>query len=63
MVFFFLSGKRKDAFPVYTAPPKREWVGLTEEDMPAGDNPVFDSNEFILGMAWAQAKLKEKNHD
>ena len=47
--------------PLYTAPPKREWVGLTKEDMPVGDNPMFDTDEFALGAAWAQAKLKEKN--
>lgn len=39
----------------------REWVGLTKEDMPDGDNPMFDTNEFYAGMAWAQTKLKEKN--
>jgi len=47
--------------PLYTAPPKREWVGFTKEDMPDGDNPMFDTNEFYAGMAWAEAKLKEKN--
>jgi hypothetical protein len=43
------------------SPPKREWVGLTKEDMPDGDNPMFDTNEFYAGMAWAEAKLKDKN--
>jgi hypothetical protein len=47
--------------PLYTAPPKREWVGLTKEDMPDGDNPMFDTDEFYAGMVWAEAKLKEKN--
>ena len=47
--------------PLYTAPPKREWVGLAKEDMPDGDNPMFDTDEFYAGMAWAQTKLKEKN--
>jgi len=47
--------------PLYTAPPKREWVGLTKEDMPDGDNPMFDTNEFYAGIAWAEIKLKEKN--
>ena len=43
--------------PLYTAPPKREWVGLTEEEM-----------EDLLGtIPWPQvcraieARLKEKN--
>ena len=39
----------------------KQWVGLTKEDMPDGDNPMFDTNEFYAGMAWAEAKLKEKN--
>ena len=47
--------------PLYIAPPKKEWVGLAKEDMPDGDNPMFDTNEFAAGMAWAQTKLKEKN--
>ena len=46
--------------PLYTAPQK-QWVGLTKEDMPDGDNPMFDTNEFYAGMAWAEAKLKDKN--
>ena len=51
-----------DLTPLYTSPPKREWQGLTKEDMPVGDNPMFDTDEFALGAAWAQAKLKEKNN-
>ena len=51
----------ENAIPLYTAPPKREWVELAKEDMPDGDNPMFDTNEFYAGMAWAAAKLKEKN--
>ena len=47
--------------PLYTAPQKKEWVGLTKEDMPDGDNPMFDTDEFYAGMVWAEAKLKEKN--
>jgi hypothetical protein len=46
---------------LYTAPPKKQWVGLTKEDMPDGDNPMFDTDEFYAGMVWAEAKLKEKN--
>ena len=54
-------GLKCQVVPLYTAPPKRELVGLTKEDMPDGDNPMFDTNEFYAGMAWAQTKLKEKN--
>ena len=45
--------------PLYTTPPQRPWVDLTDsdwkeiEDMP---------DTFDQGVAWAQAKLKEKNN-
>ena len=42
-------------FPVYTNPPKREWVGLTAQDL--ADVGV----ENVIGAVWADAKLKEKN--
>jgi hypothetical protein len=38
-------------------PPKREWVGLTEEDFYKKD----DETVFVLGMKFAEARLKEKN--
>ena len=38
-----------------TAPPKREWVGLEDENL----DDVTD--EFYKGAVWAEAKLKEKN--
>jgi len=44
--------------PLYTAPPKREWVGLHLDDIPetyAGDK------SFLNITRWAEAKLKEKN--
>ena len=40
---------------LYTAPPKREWVGLEDETL----DDVTD--EFYKGAVWAEAKLKEKN--
>jgi hypothetical protein len=40
---------------------KREWVGLEKEDMPDGDNPMYDHDYFIKGMIWADVKLREKN--
>jgi len=43
--------------PLYTAPPQREWVGLTDEDM-AESPHNFD---FIHGARWAEDRLKEKN--
>jgi hypothetical protein len=50
--------------PLYTAPPRREWQGLSEEDMeellPLYSDP--SANTEILEFAAAiEAKLKEKN--
>ena len=52
------------AFPLYTSPPKLEWVGLTDEEM----EQICDENYIMLGAYAAdfiraiEAKLKEKNH-
>jgi hypothetical protein len=50
--------------PLYTAPPKREWVGLTDKEI----SLVLDKNTWASGYAsWGQfakdieAKLKERN--
>jgi hypothetical protein len=46
---------KMDKVPLYTAPPQREWVGLTDDEI----NAAWDSN---LSFARAiEAKLKEKN--
>jgi hypothetical protein len=37
--------------------PKREWVGLTDEDFFQKNG----SEDFEEGAMWAEAKLKEKN--
>ena len=67
LVFYFTELKGKDVTQnldvietaLYTAPPKREWVGLTD-----------DEGDWILGWAYAhdtelvktvEAKLKERN--
>ncbi len=42
--------------PVYTAPPKREWVGLTEDEY-----DMCDEHETWRSMYNVAAKLKEKN--
>ena len=44
--------------PLYTAPPQREWIGLTDdekEDVLKGSKNAYDAIERI------EAKLKEKN--
>jgi hypothetical protein len=42
--------------PLYTAPPKREWVGLTDEDEIPWDG--VDAKSFARAV---EAKLREKN--
>ena len=50
--------------PLYTAPPKKEWVGLTDEEL----KPLCDENHIMFGaytvdfIQAIEAKLKEKNH-
>ena len=52
-------------FPVYSAPPKREWVGLTDEEIyDYADKFLYqhESNYGIRSFGKAvEAKLKEKN--
>lgn len=45
--------------PLYTAPPKREWVGLHGSEVP--DTYKYDVM-FMEGWLWAEERLKEKNH-
>ena len=40
---------------------QRPWVGLTEQDMPSGEDPMFDHKYFIAGMVYADKVLMEKN--
>ena len=49
---------------IYTSPPKREWVGLTDEEL----KPLCDENHIMFGaytvdfIQAIEAKLKEKNN-
>ncbi len=50
-------------FPLYTAPPKREWQGLTDEEIHRAYQAWFNSEskherDFVRAI---EAKLKEKN--
>ena len=49
--------------PLYTAPPRKEWVGLTAEDMADAHNSTNgDVMMRLAGFARAiEAKLREKN--
>lgn len=37
------------------------WLGLEPSDMPDGDDPMYDHDFFLKGMAWADAILRKKN--
>ena len=45
--------------PLYTSPPKREWVGLHGSEVP---DPYKYDVMFNEGWWWAEEKLREKNH-
>lgn len=60
-----LKGSHAEVRPLYTAPPQRPWVGLTEEDRAEilsrkwwDFEDEFDVDGFLR---LAEAKLKEKN--
>ena len=48
---------------MHRSPPaaQRPWQGLTEQDMPSGEDPMFDHQYFIAGMVYAAKVLQEKN--
>ena len=46
----------------YDLPTKREWVGLTDEEIEASKPPLSnDAVVWELAVEWAEAKLKELN--
>ena len=51
--------KDQRALPLYTAPPRREWVGLTDEEIDKWNIVGHESlREFVRSL---EAKLREKN--
>ena len=46
--------------PLYTTPPQRTWVGLTDEDKKEYVAQDFGGNR-LDAMDWAEKRLKEKN--
>ena len=46
-----------DIQPLYTAPPRKEWVGLTDEERHAYTQSPFTEENYRA----IEAKLKEKN--
>jgi hypothetical protein len=55
--------KRKgwDVQPLYTAPQKREWVGLTQEDIDIAFDDTQEGGGFDDFARAIEAKLREKN--
>ena len=60
-------GGKVEYTPLYTTPPQRTWVGLTEKDIceaavksQDGISPRNDTLRFAIAI---EAKLKEKNFD
>jgi hypothetical protein len=48
--------------PLYTAPPQKEWVGLTDADIKEGaDLSRLYRDQFEPVARWAESILKEKN--
>ena len=48
--------------PLYTAPPKREWVGLTDEEVEILIKTAWNEEQAFAGFVRSiEAKLKEKN--
>ena len=47
-------------FPLYTAPPRREWIGLTDADF---EKEKFVDYNFMAGASFAEVKLREKNSE
>ena len=43
--------------PLYSAPPQREWVGLTDEDM----EELFLNEDGVRFARYIEVKLREKN--
>ena len=49
--------------PLYTHPPQRTWIGLTDEEIEEGIRQSWVTEQAFQSAAWwAEAKLKEKNN-
>jgi hypothetical protein len=55
--------KNKRWQPLYTTPPKPEWVGLTDEEIDVIQELPLSQNDYLTHYAYViAANLKEKNH-
>ena len=46
--------------PLYAAPPRKEWIGLTDADF---EKEKFVDYNFMAGASFAEVKLREKNSE
>lgn len=49
------------AISQYVASQRKEWQGLTDEEVVERANADYSPEDFARGVAWAELKLKEKN--
>ena len=50
-----------EVVPLYTTPPQRPWVGLTDEEIDHAAEQSDNYASFTAGALFAQDKLEEKN--
>jgi hypothetical protein len=59
-------GRKYRNIPLYTRPPQRQWVGLTDEEIDQGlvrtNYAMQTAGAWRDGVEWAQSQLKEKNN-
>ena len=56
----FVDSESWDIKPLYTSPPQRTWVGLTDEDFLEACQ-IAERGNYLVAFQRIQAKLKEKN--
>jgi hypothetical protein len=55
-------GMVRNVVPLYTAPPQREWQGLTDEEIREGNRESWVTTQaWQSAVWWAEERLKEKN--
>jgi len=60
----YANGEARFAIPLYTSPPRKEWVGLTDDEINDFDKKLRDNGDYCsLHFAWGiSVMLKEKNN-
>ena len=60
--FHLQGGHYANQIPLYTTPPQRTWVGLTDEEIDDLSRTMVKGNKSVNWLCQAiEAKLKEKN--